>query len=102
VNACGQGEGKFFYIPLSLFSLGPYIYDVHTEGGQAQVDTCGRGGGQNYNDILVAFQLLVRKVIVLAVSRERCVFNVDGVWGDRSGSGGQGRGIKNPIFLWTS
>ena len=24
-------------------SKGPSIYDVHTEGGQAQVDACGRG-----------------------------------------------------------
>jgi len=25
--------------------LGPSIYDVHTEGDQAQVDACGRGEG---------------------------------------------------------
>ena len=24
---------------------GPSTYDVHTEGGQAQVDACGRGEG---------------------------------------------------------
>jgi len=28
--------------------MGPSIYDVHTEGVQAQVDACGRGyGGQD-------------------------------------------------------
>ena len=27
------------YVP---YSKGPSIYDVHTEGGQAQVDACGR------------------------------------------------------------
>src|SRR6218665_1128396 len=26
-------------------NMGPSIYDVHTEGGQAQVDACGRGMG---------------------------------------------------------
>src|SRR6218665_1881791 len=43
--------------------------------------------------------------IVLAISRERCVFHVDRVWtSTRGGSGpcGQGRGGKNQIFLWTS
>src|SRR6218665_3578623 len=61
---------------------------------------------KNYNDLLVAFQLSVRKVIALAVSRERCVFHVDRMWtstrGRGSGSCGRmwtgGGGVKNPIF----
>ena len=28
-----------------MLTKGPSIYDVHTEGGQAQVDACGRGEG---------------------------------------------------------
>ena len=31
---------------------GPSTYDVHTEGGQAQVDACGRGEGcQSHVDV---------------------------------------------------
>ena len=52
--------------------------------------------------IRVEFELYVQKVIVLAVSRERCVFHVDThkVWGG-SISCGQGKGV-NKIFEWTS
>jgi len=31
------------YRSLRCLYKGPSIYDVHTEGGEAQVDACGRG-----------------------------------------------------------
>ena len=37
--------------------------------------------------IIVEFQLYARKVIVLAVSRERCVFHVDRMWTSTRGVG---------------
>ena len=49
--------------------------------------------------------------IVLAISRERCVFHVDRVWTSTRGKGGPAHvdacgqregGAKNVIFLWTS
>jgi len=55
--------------------------------------------------ISAAFQLSVWKVIVLAVSGERCVVLVDGLWTSTTGVRlmWTGRwGVKNPIFLWTS
>ena len=36
---------------------------------------------------MVEFQLQVWKVIVLAVSRERCVFHVDRMWTSTKGEG---------------
>ena len=34
------------------YHQGPSIYDVHTKGGQAQVDACGRGqGGKPHVDV---------------------------------------------------
>src|SRR6218665_3710449 len=33
---------QFEQLTASL-DMGPSIYDIHTEGGQAQVDACGRG-----------------------------------------------------------
>ena len=42
-----QEEGLYTKINYCT-AMGPSIYDVHTEGegGQAQVDACGRGEGQ--------------------------------------------------------
>jgi len=31
--------------------MGPSIYDIHTRGGQPQVDACERGMGQLYVDV---------------------------------------------------
>src|SRR6218665_2508348 len=46
-HACGllKCYTQFF----AVLSYGPSIYDVHTEGegGQAQVDACGRGRGSS-------------------------------------------------------
>jgi len=39
--------------------------------------------------IIVEFQLYARKIIVLAASREWCVFLVDNMWMSTKGFGGQ-------------
>jgi len=61
----------------------------------------------NYNRILyyiVESQLWVRKVIVLAVSRERCAFHVDRFWTSTGGPGVRlmWTGRKKTWFLWMS
>jgi len=45
--------------------------------------------------------LEVRKVIVLAISREQCVFHVNGMWMSTRERGSGSCGQK-PNFLWTS
>ena len=59
----------------------------------------------NDNYIIVEFQRYIRKVIVLAVSRELCVFHVDGMSTATRGEGiklvdacEQREGVKIPIF----
>jgi len=55
---------------------------------------------------MAEFQLFFRNIIVLAVSRERCVFHVDRMWPSIRGGGAanvdRGEGLKNLISLWTS
>jgi len=57
--------------------------------------------------IIVKFQIYARYFIVLAVSREWCVFHDDDMWTSTRGrvgliSRGQEEGVKNRISLWTS
>src|SRR6218665_2260958 len=109
-----------------IISKGPSIYDVHTEGGggQAQVDAGGGGEGSipmwtSCKEVGVFFTSLNKLESYSRISalglvghctshfkRAVCISCrpcVD-VHKEGGGSGpcGQGRGVKNVIFLWTS